>query len=93
MRFCQECGRRTNQQNRFHLCKICQRKVPARQPGEVSILQPRDDEMEMIYDGLIAQRKRTVLESFPRLMTDDPAEERALRAIMELPAVNDAKSD
>lgn len=74
MEICGRCGRKV--QKRSHgMCKNCRRRA---KPDGVPILHPRDDEMEFLYDGLIAQRKQRVKPwNFTR--TENPEEEKEIR--------------
>jgi hypothetical protein len=82
---CKDCGRKISTSAKWGRCLICHnKKVRARfEPKAVPIHEPPDAELEMINDGLIAQRKRALLPE-NICCTEDPAEERMIRARLGL---------
>lgn len=76
--FCKQCGRRSKLTNGGK-CWRCRK--PPKEQG-VSIQHPTDDEQEMIFDCLIKQRSLALLNASNRCLSDDPAEELAIRERM-----------
>jgi hypothetical protein len=82
---CRDCGKRITPGSKYGRCLPCHnaRVRASFEPAAVPIYEPRDDELEMIQDGLIRQRKEKLL-SPNRCETDEPAEELAIRARLGL---------